>query len=303
MLTKLKPGVIWNTAVFVSENQSIFEASNHSLQHLFHCKKIRTTKGKTHTIADPFLFEKDGVLYLFVEEKRANKKGAISYYSTTDLKTWTYGGVLIVENYHLSYPSVFEVDGVVYMTPESAQSNEINIYEAIDFPNQWGNKTKLLDGHFCDTNIIKRDGLYWLFTSKGYDELHIFYSNTLLSGWKPVGNNPVVKNPQFGRNGGGVFTLNNQLYRVAQDCRNSYGNGINIMKINALNTTSYKEEPFVLDFLPKKSWWNKNGSHHLSIEKFGKKTVFTIDGKSSDYYINKLIGYLINEKTNTSIEK
>lgn len=41
------------------------------------------------------------------------------------------------ENFHLSYPNVFEYDGSIYMLPETFESNQLRLYKCVSFPYKW----------------------------------------------------------------------------------------------------------------------------------------------------------------------
>lgn len=284
---------LWSTAVFEGGNILSLEELNIAtlpLKKLLHTKKLRTTKTHIHTIADPFLFVHDDLLYLFVEEKRSFDRGVISYYTTENMNDWKYGGVVLKENYHLSYPFVFSANDDIYMLPESSESNGIFLYKAKNFPSEWDNPIKLLDGKFVDSNIVFYNNKYWLFASKGYDELHLFYSDDLVSGWRQIKDSPVVKSLKAGRNGGGVFHYNDSLYRVAQNCENRYGGSLDLYLIQKLDTSDYKEKLLEENILGNSYWWNKLGGHHFSLSSFKGKNIIAIDGKSYDCFLNKIIG-------------
>ena len=50
-------------------------------------------------------------------------------------------GVVLEENFHLSFPFVFEDSGNLYMIPETAENQQIRLYECISFPEKWVLKT------------------------------------------------------------------------------------------------------------------------------------------------------------------
>lgn len=76
-------------------------------------------------LADPFLFVKDGTLFLFYEDKKLFHNGVIAMISTKDLVSWTEPVVVLKESCHLSYPWVFEKNGSIYMIPETCGLNSI----------------------------------------------------------------------------------------------------------------------------------------------------------------------------------
>lgn len=63
-------------------------------------------------VADPFLLRRDGRWYLFFEiMERKLWRGCLAYASSEDGLAWRYGGVILREPFHLSYPYVVEEGG------------------------------------------------------------------------------------------------------------------------------------------------------------------------------------------------
>ena len=47
---------------------------------------------------------------------------------------WTNPKVVISNKYHMSYPFVFNYEGVCYMIPESAENGSLELYICHKFP-------------------------------------------------------------------------------------------------------------------------------------------------------------------------
>ena len=158
------------------------------------------------------------------------------------------------------------------MIPESNQVNDIRIYKCVEFPLKWElSKILMKNISAADTNIIKFNNKYWMFTnidsSKTDDhssELHIFYSNDLLStDWKPHKNNPVIFDSNQARNGGMIFSKNSELFRVFQrNGFNMYGRSLGISKIKNLDEGEYEEE--ILQIIEPNFFKNIKLTHHFS---------------------------------------
>ena len=59
------------------------------------------------------------------------KQGEIGLASAADLRgPWHYERVVLVEDFHLSYPCVIEADGQRYMVPESHDAGGVRLYRA-----------------------------------------------------------------------------------------------------------------------------------------------------------------------------
>lgn len=110
------------------------------------------------------------------------------------------------------------------MLPESNESNELRLYECVDFPYKWKlNKIIFDNGKYVDSSIICKGDIYYLFTTHKtensfYHEL--YYCNDLLSDkWIKHPQSPISNNPKFARNGGSVFriiTICSVLLKIAR---------------------------------------------------------------------------------------
>jgi hypothetical protein len=213
-------------------------------------KKIVSSKDRFW--ADPQIIKKDEQYYIFVEEYiYKNHKGHISVIEM-DFQGQYKDPVLVLEtDYHLSYPFVFEYDHHYYMVPESAQNNTIDLYECVDFPNQWKFKMTLMDNvKAVDTTLFFYFGKWWLFTGLAENEgafpeveLFLFYSDDLFTTeWRSHPLNPVISDVTCARPAGKLFWKGGKLYRPSQDCSKNYGYGFNINEILCLTETEYLEK-------------------------------------------------------------
>jgi hypothetical protein len=214
--------------------------------------------------ADPFLIKYHNKTYLFIEEFiYANKLGHIAVMKIDENGSYTKPETILVKDYHLSYPFVFEDNNEFYMIPETSGNEDIQLYKAIDFPLKWKlEKTMMKNVVAVDTTIYKEDNVYWMFTnikkhkgSSKHVELNVFSSNSLLTDiWKPHPLNPVIKDVKTARPAGKLFKIKNKLYRPSQNCSNHYGYGLNISEITELNATAFKEQ-IATSITPN---WSKN---------------------------------------------
>jgi len=190
--------------------------------------------------ADPFLFEKDGIIYVFYEVFDKKKQKGMIAYSKLDNNKFTDMQIIIEDDAHLSYPFIFEENGKVYIMPESYGKNGVYIWEAVDFPNKWQPSYKLLDGRYADTTFVKIDDVEYYFTldvnNKNFenDSLCIFKKEN--ENLVPHKGNPVVKDSSSARPAGKIF----DLIRPSQVCTNGYGQGLKFNKV--IEIESYKEK-------------------------------------------------------------
>jgi hypothetical protein len=243
------------------------------------------TDFRCNTVADPFLLQHDDTWYMFFEAMRqADNIGEIAYATSKDALSWSYGGAVLREPFHLSYPHVFEHQGSVYMIPETRQANAIRLYVALEFPQRWQLVSHLLDGNYADATVMRHEGKWWIFAQRGLDETRLFYSDQLEDGWKGHPGNPFwPANRTFSRPGGRVLRYRGDWYRFVQDGLRSYGNNLRALRILNLDERNFAEEEIAESPVLQASYkgWNATGMHHLdAIEVGPSQWIAAVDGKT-----------------------
>ncbi|KAG6528518.1 glucosamine inositolphosphorylceramide transferase 1-like [Zingiber officinale] len=231
-------------------------------------------------VADPFLYLQDSVLYLFFESKSTTAmKGDIGVARSFDHGgTWEFLGIALEEPWHLSYPFVFSYQNQIYMMPEGNKKGELRLYRAVKFPLKWTLEKVIIRKPLIDASLIQYEGNYWLFGSDfsrfGVEknaELEIWYSSSPLGPWKQHPRNPIYRiDKSLGaRNGGRPFIYEGSLYRLGQDCSETYGRRLQIYKIEKLNKEEFQEVPANLRIEESKKGrnaWNGIRHHHLDTQ-------------------------------------
>ncbi len=203
-------------------------------------------------LADPFVWTQDGREVIFAEDfDFRTGKGDIAAIDITgdDPK---YLGVVLSEQFHLSFPYLFEADGSLYMVPESHQAGEIRLYKCEEFPGKWSlHKVLIKDISAVDTMIFPHAGRWWMLTNidsagmMDYEsELHLYHADRFDSDtWVPHPGNPVVFDASRARNGGMLYGRDGAIYRVFQrQGIGVYGAGMGIARITLLDRNVYAEE-------------------------------------------------------------
>ena len=225
-------------------------------------------------LADPFVIERDGLSFCFVEDFDCNsKRGHISAYELGN-RDATFLAAVIKEPFHMSFPYLFEYEGDLFMCPETSEKNEIRIYRCTDFPLKWQlEKTIMSNVRAADTMLFERDGFWWMLTNidpSGIgdycSELFVFRSRSPLStDWEPHDGNPVIVDSARARNAG-LIRDGEKIYRVSQKQGfDQYGKGSQVNEILTLTTNAYEEvcvaaiEPNFQDGII--------GTHHLHCTK------------------------------------
>lgn len=236
---------------------------------LWRGRRIATPPG--NFLADPFVATREGRTCLFVENYvYRTGKAHISAFELQDSGP-TELGIALEEDFHLSFPFLFEHRGSLFMCPESRAARQIRIYRCVSFPLQWRLECIAMhDVAAVDSMICCQDGVWWLLANfsrappiEQCAELHLFRSTDPLSGhWEPHRRNPVLIDPEFARNAG-LLRADAGLVRVCQSqgFGGSYGNAANLMRITHLDLDRYAEELICRirpGFMP-----GIGGTHHM----------------------------------------
>jgi len=222
-------------------------------------------------IADPFLYKSNSQIYLFVEEfSFRQRKAHIAVYEVAS-NSVNRLGIAIREEFHISFPFVFEIDGELFMCPESLSARQVRLYRVANFPLEWELVEILMsDVDATDPVIFFRNHKWWLLFTRdlsgrgdSHSILELFSSETLIGGfWKPHPSNPVRFDAVGGRNGGfvdehGLITRFGQIQGF-----NQYGKDLCAFRIKEISEECYREEevPFATPNLSGRIF----GIHHLS---------------------------------------
>lgn len=203
--------------------------------------------------ADPFLFQQNGLDYVFFENySYRTKKGKISCGHLDGTALIDIKDVLI-KDYHLSFPFIFREGSEIFLMPETSENKRLEIYKASNFPTSWELFATAFEGEMVADPFFHTDkeGQRWLFINKQLDELspmnselYIYRVNSVtLEEITPHKQNPVLIDSRVARNGGCIFEKGGIIYRPSQ--RNTdgiYGRALNINRIQKLSLDEYKEE-------------------------------------------------------------
>jgi hypothetical protein len=208
---------------------------------------------RTRFIADPFAIKRGAEITLLVEDfDQIRRKGCIAAIRSTDdgrsfSEPTPISGGIFDHSDHKSYPYLFEHDGEIYCVPETHERNEIALYRAIRFPNQWERVCALLEGVAgIDPTVFQHDGNWWMFYAdreRGSNvKLHLASAPSLEGPWIAHPANPVKTDIGGARPGGTPFVHDGVLYRPAQDSTRTYGGALVIHRVTKLTQTQYEEE-------------------------------------------------------------
>lgn len=203
-----------------------------------------------HYWADPFLFERDGKVYLFVEDFVYDRQFAgISYAEVFADGTLGPATSCLDPGFHLSFPYVFEHEGEIYMLPESLSNGTITLYRAKRFPDQWVQEKVLFQGNATDTALLREGGKFYFFTTlfdrddRGMKTI-LFVADSLTGVWRMHPSNPISSDVRVGRGAGTIFRGDGRLLRPVQNCGPCYGYGFTLQEILTIDPERYDERPF-----------------------------------------------------------
>lgn len=255
--------------------------------------------------ADPFVTIIKDTAYIYYEFLNFwEGKGRICRISNFDFITRKQVGGF-PSNIHLSYPYIFADEEKTYCIPETAEANEVALYEVNPAQNHLLTKRKILltGASYLDSSIIKYNGSYWLFTSRKDKprKMFIFYAATLDGEFLPHRMNPIACTGKTCRGAGSLFTDNGILYRPTQNLEHTYGGSIVINRIDVLSPQAYASES-VFEIVPQSPYGS--GVHTISIA----ENLIVIDGKRKVFSpimpvkkINGKLKYLVRIITRSKV--
>lgn len=223
----------WEIAYRDKSNGTIFEKNKFD-----NFKVICATN--RYWYADPMLFKYNGETYLFYEAfDNLNRKGVIAYSKYVN-NYFTKPKIILEENFHLSYPYVYEENGDIYMMPETSANKCIQIYRAVNFPEKWEKDKCLLKiDNAVDTIFVNKNELLTSIVIDKYKKS----TRLMLININDKSFRYITDENQTSRGAGKIFKYKTYDIRPAQDASDGiYGKGLCFYKIDSTN--EYKESLF-----------------------------------------------------------
>jgi hypothetical protein len=210
--------------------------------------------------ADPFVWERGGRRVAFVEEfLHQEHRGRLVAVPLDEALRPGFPQPLELLGGppgHVSYPSVFEHAGTLYLVPESSANHAVDLFVCEDFPRRWRWCRRLLaDIDAVDSNLLHHAGRWWLFTfardtAGAPRALQIFHADDLMHGrWEP---HPVNRERRHagapfssGRGAGSFLPLPDGTWlRPVQASTRYYGEGVRFMRLDTLTPELFVENEF-----------------------------------------------------------
>ena len=112
-------------------------------------------QSKEFWYADPLLysFREKECIFMEAFDRKAGL-GRIAF-SERKENEWTTPKIIIKENFHLSYPMIFQYKQELYMMPETSTAEKVVLYHCIKFPGEWEKQQTFLDGRKIVDIVLK----------------------------------------------------------------------------------------------------------------------------------------------------
>ena len=202
-------------------------------------------------LADPFITREGGQYWVFFEVwEYAKGVGGIAALAMDSGGPVGSPRVVLQEPWHLSFPFLFQHEGAWFMVPEAADSGQVRLYRAVEFPDRWEPHATLLEHTaMVDPCLIHHEDRWYLFGTviepglATDEELHLFSASALTGPFLPHPRSPLVTDVTCARMAGAIWRAGGALYRPAQICAPTYGHGITMRRIERLTPEEYEEAP------------------------------------------------------------
>lgn len=203
-------------------------------------------RGSFRYDADPFGIQLDGVLTVFVENYDYRvRRGEIHYRQYDGANRLLKQGVALTQALHLSYPSLIEDAGELYMLPEAYKTGQLILFRCKRFPDDWEPVRQLLPEGAIDATVVHHGGMWWMFYAlhgpgdRSMRELHVAFAPALLGPWSAHPANPVRSGFESSRPGGTAFEYDGALHLPVQDCVGTYGAALSLLRIDVLTPEAF----------------------------------------------------------------
>ncbi|MDB5685508.1 MAG: formyl transferase [Rhizorhabdus sp.] len=201
-------------------------------------------------LADPFAIRRDDRLYLFAETYDYRTRiGGIDVLTLDNDFNMLDHRPCLRQPWHLSYPFLIESGGETYMLPEAHKSGDLLLYRATRFPFGWEAVASIpLDSPAIDPSPIFFEGYWWMFYAPSTDlaarmgVMHVAFAEHLTGPWRPHPLNPLRRDMAGARPGGTPVVVDGKLIVPLQDCSQTYGGAVKLLKIERLTPSAFEAD-------------------------------------------------------------
>jgi len=216
----------WNIALVENTLDGLFQGEQLKLRMLRHSYTDRW-------FADPFILDvKDNKLYLLVEEWMRKKNKSRIAKLTINMEDFSLESTIPVLEMEkvLSFPAICRENGKVFIYPEMAENGTSRIYEYDPEKNHCIASKALLNRRVIDGVMTELFGDTLLFGTEtpkcNGKRLNVYQKKN--DGFEL--SDKILFTENLARMAGNFFSYHGNIYRPAQDCNKTYGNGVVIQK-------------------------------------------------------------------------
>lgn len=194
--------------------------------------------------ADPFVCGDGDREYVFVE--LMNHYNVYGQIAVAPIEHGEVGKFRIVidEDFHMSFPNVFQWKGTWYMIPETFMCGQVRLYRAEEFPYRWVLDSVLLkDVELVDHALFPTE---YGFLAVSYDTLDRgnMHSRVFRLDMEKRGMEEIFPSGKWckERPGGTFYQKDGVWHRVIQDCVKTYGDFLHVFRVNEFTEEIFDEE-------------------------------------------------------------
>lgn len=247
---------------------------------IYSFKDLQKIEKETSFLADPFFIKEKDTFYLFFELQKTKPNAEIALMTSANGVEYEYKGVVLKEDFHLSYPQVFKHQDDFFMIPETKRAGAILLYKSTNFPYKWQIEDTLVSNvRLKDPSVYLSDSLNLLVASDDKLNMHMYVADSLKGKWKPY-KRKIIKRGTEARAGGRFFVdAQGKLMLPIQNSFKGYGYGLSFyhFKFTGNELKLIRALPFFLKADDSISFFNA-GMHHIDIQNVDNSKYYVFDG-------------------------
>ena len=218
--------------------------------------------------ADPFPLP--GTDQLLVEEMpMRGGVGTIVALAPQEDGSFERARVVLDTGRHHSYPCTYQDDTGTYVLPESTVRGTTVLYKVDTDGALMPVCVIAPDRALADPTLFRHGERFWIACTDldigEHDNLCLLYADSLGGPWLPHRCTPVKIDIAGARPAGPLFKVGDALFRPGQDCSRTYGGGITIHRIDALDADTFRETK-VTSVQPDPNGPFPDGIHTLAVD-------------------------------------
>ena len=197
---------------------------------------LRIADGYTF-YADPF-FASDDEIFLEAFSRRRSKGEIMRVRGDSHERVDGFAG-------HVSYPAIVRDGDRDLMVPETASWSPLAAYDIQGRGASKAFEFAIEETGVGDPTFFRREGRWYLFGNvkgDGTSVLHLWHADDLRGKFTRHPASPIRVSARGSRMAGEIAAWNGETYRLGQDWRRGYGDGILAFRILKLSPTEYEED-------------------------------------------------------------